>query len=75
MHSREYIQEMSGTVRSDGLLSGTSLKALGGLAFGLALLGAAGSALAGDLITAGALLLYLPVGWLLFSIGEHPDRL
>ncbi len=66
---------MSGTVRSDRLLSGTSLKALGGLAFGLAVLGAAGSALAGDLITAVALLLYLPVGWLLYSIGKHPDRL
>lgn len=66
---------MSGTVRSDRLLSGTSLKALGGLTLGVALLAAAYSAVAGDLITAGALLLYVPVGLLLYSIGKHPERL
>lgn len=66
---------MSETLRSDGPESGTSLRTLGGLAVSAALAVAAWSVYHGDLVTAGAVMLYVPVGYLLYQIGEHPDRL
>lgn len=54
--------------------SSTSLKTLGGLAFAVALLVAGWSLSHGDYITAIAVLLYVPVGALLYRIGDHPER-
>lgn len=65
---------MSEAISPERPASGTSLKTLGGLALGIALLVAAWSVLHGDLVTAGAVLLYVPVGVLLYRIGDHPER-
>ena len=65
---------MSEAIDAGQTVSGTSLKALGGGTLGIALLVAAYSAINGNLVTAGAVLLYVPVGALLYLIGEHPER-
>lgn len=65
---------MSETVRPDRPASGTSLRTLGGLALVVALSVAAWSLYHGDYITAVAVLLYVPVGVLLYQIGGDPGR-
>ena len=65
---------MSETVRPDSPASGTSLRTLGGLALVVALAVAGWSIVHGDLITAAAVSLYVPVGILLYQIGEDPGR-
>ena len=64
---------MSQTLRSERPPFGTTLKALGAITFAVAVFGAIYSAVSGDPVTAGAILLYLPVGWLLYRIGANPD--
>lgn len=66
---------MSETVQPDQPESGPSLQTLGGLALAAAVAVAAYSVAVGDLVTAGAVLLYVPVGVLLYRIGEHPEEL
>jgi hypothetical protein len=66
---------MSETLRPDRQTSGTSLQTLGGLALAGAVAVAAYAVSIGDLVTAAAVLLYLPVGVLLYRIGQDPNRL
>ncbi|MFB6113191.1 MAG: hypothetical protein ABEJ58_03690 [Halodesulfurarchaeum sp.] len=65
---------MSESVQSGNTIPGTSLQTLGGLTLVVAVMVAGWSLFHGDPVTAGAVLLYLPVGYLLYSIGENPDR-
>lgn len=64
---------MSETVSSERPGSGTSLKTLGGLTLLIALAVAGWSIWHGDFVTAGAVMLYVPVGYLLYSIGRRPE--
>jgi len=74
MRVRAYLLAMSQTLRSERPPFGTTLKALGAITVGVALLGAIYSVVSGDPVTGGAILLYLPVGWLLYRIGANPDQ-
>lgn len=51
------------------------MRTVGGIVLAAAVLAAAWSLSRGDFVTAGAVLLYVPVGVLLYRIGNHPDRL
>ncbi|MFB6152641.1 MAG: hypothetical protein ABEJ27_00165 [Halodesulfurarchaeum sp.] len=65
---------MAETIRPSPGPSGTTLRTVGVATVAVALAIAAVSALRGDLVTAGAVLLYLPIGYLLFRIGGSAER-
>lgn len=72
MPTREYMSE---TLPPDRPASGTTLQTLGGVTLAGAVAVAVYAAAIGDLVSAAAVLLYLPVGALLYRIGEEPNRL
>ncbi|MFB6266801.1 MAG: hypothetical protein ABEI31_04005 [Halodesulfurarchaeum sp.] len=65
---------MAETIKPGPGPSGTTLRTVGGATVAVALTVAAASLLRGDLVTAGAVLLYLPVGYLLFRIGGNAEQ-
>ena len=64
---------MSSSAAVDGTIPGSSVQTIGGALVALAAMVALLTFLSGDFITAGAVLLYVLAGGLLFSIGRGSD--
>ena len=56
---------------ASGTISGRGLQVIGGLVVALTLAVSARSVVGGDLVTSGAVLLYVPVAALLVAIGRR----
>ncbi|MFP4530171.1 MAG: hypothetical protein ACLFNC_02650 [Halodesulfurarchaeum sp.] len=64
---------MSESVSADATLPGSGVQTIGGVLLALAVVVSLLAFVSGDFVTGGAVLLYLPVGYLLFSIGRGRD--
>ena len=64
---------MSETATGDGTISGPTVQTIGGALLVLALAVSLAAFSTGDFITGGAVLLYIPVGVLLFLTGRKGD--
>ncbi|MFB6085306.1 MAG: hypothetical protein ABEJ84_00650, partial [Halodesulfurarchaeum sp.] len=64
---------MSETVSEGGTLPGSGVQTIGAILLVAAVTVSLLAFLSGDFITGGLVLLYLPAGYLLFSIGRSAD--
>ncbi len=64
---------MSESMAENGTIPGSSVQTIGGALMAFALAVSLWAFVGGDYITGGAVLLYIPVGILLFSIGRDAD--
>ncbi|MDZ7850185.1 MAG: hypothetical protein U5K70_05025 [Halodesulfurarchaeum sp.] len=64
---------MSESATGTGTLPGSSVQTIGGVLLALGFVVSLLAFASGDFITGGMVLLYIPVGYLLFSIGRGRD--